>query len=328
MTTIVPIMPKPPLVAILAYDGLCTFEFGCAVEIFGRSRPEMGPDWYRCMVIAAEPGPLRGLGGIRVEPDGGLEFLTDAETIVVPGWRSPLAEVPGPLAEALRAAHDRGVRLVGICAGAFVLAAIGALQGRRATTHWFHLDRLAEISPDTKVVDDVLYVDEGSVLTSAGSAAGLDLCLHVVRRDFGAKAANQVARRLVLSAHREGGQAQFIDRPVPVRAGTRLGAFLDSVRLRLSESWTIEQMADEAGVSMTGLHRHVRAATGFSPGAWLVAERVRLARELLEETNLSVEAIARTTGFGEPTTLRKHLHRAVGLSPTAYRDRFDATART
>ncbi|RVU21694.1 transcriptional regulator FtrA [Methylobacterium oryzihabitans] len=319
-------MPNRPLVAILAYDGLCTFEFGCAVEVFGQFRPEMGRDWYRCATVAAEAGALRGLGGVRVEADGGLELLAEAATIVVPGWRGPTAEVPAALAHALAAAHARGVRLVGLCAGAFVLAAAGLLRGRRATTHWAHIGRLAAASPDTELVEDVLYVDEGSVLTSAGSAAGLDLCLHVVRKDFGAKAANRVARRLVLSAHREGGQAQFIDRPVPVRAGTRLGAFLDGVRLRVSEAWTIERMADEAGLSLTGLHRHVRAATGLSPGAWLIAERVRQARELLEETSLSIEAVARATGFGEAVNLRKHFRRAVGLSPRAYRVRFDATA--
>ncbi|WP_133122990.1 helix-turn-helix domain-containing protein, partial [Methylobacterium frigidaeris] len=162
---------------------------------------------------------------------------------------------------------------------------------------------------------------------SAGSAAGLDLCLHVVRKDFGAKAANQVARRLVMAAHREGGQAQFIERPVPIRPGARLGTFLDSVRLRISEDWTIERMADEVGVSVTELHRHVRATTGLSPGAWLIAARVRHARDLLEATHLSIEAVARASGFGEAVNLRKHFGRAVGLSPRAYRLRFDATAR-
>ncbi|WP_298959937.1 transcriptional regulator FtrA [uncultured Methylobacterium sp.] len=320
-------MPSSPLVAILAYDGLCTFEFGCAVEVFGQSRPEMGTGWYRCVTVAAEDGPLRGVGGVRIEADGGLDLLVNASTVVVPGWRSPFAPVPGALAQALAAAHERGARLVGICAGAFVLAATGALRNRRATTHWFHVARLAEISPDTEVVADVLYVDEGSVLTSAGSAAGLDLCLHMVRRDFGAKAANQVARRLVLSAHREGGQTQFIERPVPLRAGTRLGAFLDGVRPRLSENWTLHRMAQESGLSLTGLHRHVRAATGLSPGAWLVAERIRQARDLLEDTNLPVEAVARACGFGEAVNLRKHFQRAIGLSPSSYRARFDARAR-
>ncbi|WP_062221242.1 transcriptional regulator FtrA [Aureimonas sp. D3] len=321
-------MPNPPLVAILAYDGLCTFEFGCAVEVFGQSRPEMGPNWYRCVTVAVEDGPLRGLGGVRIEADGGLELLATATTIIAPGWRNPLDQVPPSLVEALKSARDRGARLVGICAGAFVLGATGVLHGRRATTHWFHLERLAALWPDTQVVTDVLYVDEGSVLTSAGSAAGLDLCLHLVRCDFGAKAANQVARRLVLSAHREGGQAQFIERPVPVKAGARLAAFLDGVRPRLSEIWTIERMAEEAGISVTGLHRHLRAATGMAPGAWLVAERVRHACELLEDTNLSVEAVARASGFREAVNLRKHFRKTVGLSPTSYRARFDAKVRT
>jgi AraC family transcriptional activator FtrA len=319
-------MPKPPLVAVLAYDGLCTFEFGCAVEIFGQARPEMGACWYRCVIVAAEDGPLRGLGGVRVEPDGGLELLAMASTIVVPGWRNPEATVPGALIAALRDAHARGSRLLGICAGAFVLAAADVLRGRRATTHWHHVGRLAEASPDTEVVDDVLYVDEGSILTSAGSAAGLDLCLHVVRKDFGSKAANLVARRLVLPTHREGGQAQFIDRPVPVRAGTRIGPLLDTVRSRLAEPWAVERMAAEAGMSVRGMHRHLRDATGLSPGAWLIGERLKRARDLLEDTTLSIDAVAREVGFGGAINLRKHFRRTLGLSPAIYRARFDASA--
>jgi AraC family transcriptional activator FtrA len=324
---IVRIMPKSsqPLVVILAYDGLCLFEFSCAVEIFGLSRPEMGSHWYRCAIAAAEPGPLRGIGGLRVQADGGLELLADAFMAVIPGWRAQGQETPPePLLAALRQAHARGCRLVSICAGAFVLAAAGLLAGRRATTHWRHVETLANAHPDITVEPGVLYVDEGSVLTSAGSAAGLDLCLHLVRRDFGAKAANRVARRLVIAGHREGGQTQFIERPVPRRAGSRLAPLLDRVRSRLDERWPIERLAVEAGMSMRGIHRHIRDATGLAPGQWLLAERIARAREMLEESNASVEHVARHVGFGAAATLRNHFRKIVGVSPATYRTRFAA----
>lgn len=313
----------PPLVAILAYDGLCTFEFGCAFEVFGLARPEFGKGWYRCMIAAAEPGLLRGAGGIQVVADGGLELVTKADIVVIPGWRGPDEPAPKPLLAALRRAHARGGRLVAICGGAFVLAQSGVLAGRRATTHWHHVKKLAEAFPDIAVQPDALYVDEGSVLTSAGSAAGIDLCIHVVRRDFGARIANSVARRLVVSAHRDGGQAQFIERPVPRRAGAKLSTVLDTIRGRLSESWSLERMASEACMSVRGLHRHVRDATGMAPGEWLLAERLARARELLEETRLPVEQVAREVGFGAGATLRNHFRAMIGLSPADYRSRFD-----
>lgn len=325
---IVLIMPNsiPHLVAILAYDGLCTFEFGCAVEVFCQSRPEMGEDWYRSVIVASPSEPVRGLGGVRVQADGGLELLEAASTIVVPGWRGPYEPVPKDIADALRQAHARGSRLVGICGGAFVLAATGLLDGKRATTHWHHVGKLADAYPRITVEPDVLYVDEDSLLTSAGSAAGLDLCLHVVRKDFGAKAANRVARRLVIPTHREGGQAQFIERPVVARAGTRIGVLLDTIRSRLAEPWPIERMAGEAGMSVRGVHRHMREATGLAPGIWVITERIARARELLEDTNLSVEIIAQQVGFGAATTLRNHFRRMVGLSPSSYRLQFEAGA--
>ncbi|MFZ2870855.1 DJ-1/PfpI family protein, partial [Zavarzinia sp.] len=189
-----------PLVVALAYDGLCTFEFGLAVEVFGLPRPEMGPDWYRFAVASVDPGPLRATGGVRLLVDGGLEMLDQAGTIIVPGWRGADVPVPEALREALRRAAGRGARLLSICSGVFVLAAAGLLEGRRATTHWRYAARLAAAYPAIMVDADVLYVDEGQVLTSAGSAAGLDLCLHLVRRDFGAEAANRVARRLAVPA--------------------------------------------------------------------------------------------------------------------------------
>lgn len=321
---IMPTMQANPLVVAVAYDGLCTFEFGCAVEVFGLSRPEMGPGWYRFAVAAAEPGPLRAAGGITVGVDGGLDLLARAGTIIVPGWRGADAPVPEVLCAALRAAHAAGARVLSLCSGAFVLAASGLLDGRSATTHWRYFDALSRRYPALLLVPDVLYVDEGSILTAAGSAAALDLCLHLVRRDRGPRIANQIARRLVVPPHRDGGQAQYVERPVPREraGGSRLALVLDRVRARLDETWTVERLAAEAAVSPRALHRRFRDATGQSPGAWLVAERVGRARELLESGAMPVADVAAACGFGSAATLRHHFRATLGTSPAAYRDRF------
>jgi AraC family transcriptional activator FtrA len=326
-------MPKPPanpLVVAVAYDGLCTFEFGCAVEVFGLQRPELGPNWYRFAVAGAEPGPLRAAGGITVGVDFQLELLSQAGTVIVPGWRGADEKVPEALCHALRAAHAAGARILSLCSGAFVLAAAGLLRDRRATTHWRYFDALATRHPELTLVPDVLYVDEGSVLTAAGSAAGLDLCLHLVRRDWGPQIANTVARRLVVPPHRDGGQAQYVERPVPREraSGARLAGLLDRVRAALDEDWPIERLAAEAAVSPRALHRRFQEATGASPGAWLLAERLDRARELLESSALQMEDIASTCGFGTAATLRHHFRRALGTSPAAYRIRFAAVPGT
>lgn len=321
---IVDIMPKtqPPLVAILAYDGLCTFEYGCAVEIFKLYRPEMGEAWYRAIIVAGERGELRGLGGIRVDAEAGLEALQEAETIVVPGWRDPAERPPQPMLDALTAAHERGCRLVAICGGAFVLAATGLLDRKRATTHWHHLDRLRKTYPAIRVEPNVLYVDEGTLLTSAGSAAGLDLLLHIIRRDFGASSANRVARRMVVAAHRGGGQAQFVEQPVPKREAMHLSRLVEVIRSKLDFPWTIDTMAAEAGVSVRSLHRHLTTTTGSAPGAWLIQQRVSRACELLESTNHSIDEVAHIVGFGSGATLRQHFRHGLGVSPSDYRRQF------
>src|SRR6476620_2190492 len=211
-------------VVALAYDRMATFEFGIVVEVFGLPRPEIERPWYRFEVCALDRGPLRATGGVTLRARAGLRALSRAGTIVIPGWRDPEERPPEPLLKAVRAAHARGARLLTICSGVFVLAAAGLLDGRRATTHWRYVERLRALHPLVRVEPDVLYVDEGSILTSAGSAAGIDLCLHVVRRDYGAEIANQVARRLVVSPHRDGGQSQYIPAPVGTdRAGGLAG---------------------------------------------------------------------------------------------------------
>ena len=314
--------PLNKLVAAVVYDQLCSFEFGCAVEIFGLPRPEVGDDWYRFVTCAAEPGPLRAVGGVTVQADASLEVLPSAGTIIIPGWKGSDV-LPSPeLIAALRSAHDAGARLLTICSGVFVLAAAGLLDGKRVTTHWRYAEKLQRLYPQLDVDPNVLYVDEGQVLTSAGSAAGLDLCLHLVRRDFGAQIANQVARRLVLAPHRSGGQAQFIERPVLPQRHGRLADLIATLHVRLHEPLNIDVMADLAAMSPRTLTRRFQEATGKSPADWLIDARVERARELLEQTDLSIEQIAARCGFGAAATLRHHFRRKLQLSPLAYRARF------
>jgi AraC family transcriptional activator FtrA len=323
----IPAIANPQVVA-LAYDRLCTFEFGIAVEVFGLARPEMGPNWYRFSVAAVDDGDMRATGGIRFSADGGLELLAGAGTVIVPGWRGIDAPVPDALIESLRTAHARGARILSFCSGAFVLAAAGLLQGRRATTHWRHADALKNRYPDILVTPDVLYVDEGDILTSAGTAAGLDLCLHLIRRDFGADAANMVARRLVVPAHRDGGQAQFIRQAVPrAHESSRLGPLLDHMRENLGADHAIAILAGRAGMSERTFLRRFEAATGMTPARWLLAERLAKTRDLLETSDRSIEEIAELAGFGTPATLRHHFRRQLATTPAAYRETFGHPGR-
>ncbi len=313
------------LVAALVYDGLCTFEFGIAAEVFGLSRPEMGEDWYSFVTAAAEPGPLRAAGGLFVTAQEGLDALERAGTIVIAGWKGIDVAVPARLVEALQAAHARGARLVSICSGVFVIAATGLLDDKRATTHWRYADALKAAYPSIEVDPDVLYVDEGTILTSAGSAAGMDLLLHLVRRDFGPSAANSVARRLVMSPHRDGGQAQYIDRPVPPRPDGRLSSLIDSMLERLDRPLNIAELAREAAMSERTFLRRFREMTGMTPGNWIVAARINAAKQMLETDRYSIEHVAEHAGFGSAATLRHHFRQRVGVGPSDYRKRFAKT---
>jgi AraC family transcriptional activator FtrA len=315
-----------PLVVALVYDGLCTFEFSCAAEVFGLARPELGPDWYR-FETCSKSRSVRSQYGMRMTATNGLQRLQAAGTIVIPGWEGIDVPVPRGILDALRAAHAQGARLLSICSGAFVLAAAGLLDGRRATTHWRYAEALQRRYPKICVDANVLYVDEGNILTSAGSAAGLDLCLHLVRRDYGSATANQVARRLVIPPHRDGGQAQFVQRPVEnydAKSGQlrSLSVLLDKIRKRPGEPWRIGQLARLAAMSERTFMRRFRAATGLSPADWVTRARLDAARELLEGTALTIEHIAVRCGLGTPTTLRHHFRKKVGVSPAQYRKRF------
>ena len=309
-------------VVAVAYDGLCAFEFGVAAELFGLPRPEMGDDWYEFEVVSPDPGPLQMLGGITLSASTDLGRIASAGTVVLPGWRDPCERPPEPLLEALRAAHENGARLMSICSGVFVLAATGLLDRRTATTHWRYTEHLQREYPEIDVQPDVLYVDNGSVLTSAGSAAGLDLGLHLIRRDFGPEAANLVARRLVVAPHRDGGQAQFISHPVSFEDDTSLVGTTSWAIERLDQPLTVADLADHAAMTPRTFARRFRDEVGLPPLQWLTHQRVLLAQQLLETTQLSMDVVARRCGFGTAATLRHHFTRATRTTPSKFRATF------
>jgi len=309
-------------VVAVVYDRVALFELAIAVEVFGLPRPELKIPWYDFTVCSVDAGALRATGAIRVHARGGLRALASADTIIVPGWRDPAEVPPLRLIEALRRAHRRGARVVSICSGVFVLAAAGLLDGKRATTHWRYTEALRARHPAIRVEPDVLYVEEGRVFTSAGSAAGIDLCLHLVRLDHGAEIANQVARRLVVAPHREGGQAQFIARPLPVQPGRGLARATDWALAHLDRPIDVGDLARAATLSPRTLVRRFRSELGSTPHRWLVHQRVLAAQRRLESSGASVEEVAESVGFGTAQTLRLHFRRVLRTSPNAYRRRF------
>jgi AraC family transcriptional activator FtrA len=315
---------KSPLVCVIAYDGLCTFEFGIAVELFALPRPEFD-QWYRFATVKADKGTIRAAGGITIEAEYDLALIKQASLVLIPGWRGAGEPVPEELCEALRIAHKNGARIASICSGVFVLAASGLLDGGTATTHWRYTDLLAQNYPQIKVDPDVLFVEEDRVFTSAGSAAGLDLGLHIIRKDFGAKAAATVARRLVLPAQRDGGQRQFVPRPEPnARIGSGLAALQDAIRLSLNEPWPIERMADEAATSVRTLARKFSDEAGTTPLKWLKNERVARAAELLENGKVPLSEVWSVCGFGSAETFRREFRKTMGVPPVRYRERLGA----
>jgi AraC family transcriptional regulator, transcriptional activator FtrA len=313
---------KPHLVVALAYDGLCTFEFGCVVEVFALHRPELGVPWYRFAVCAEEPGPLKAMGGITVQATHSLALLARADTIVIPGWRDTDEPPPPALLKRLRAAHARGARFASICSGSFVLAAAGLLDGKAATTHWRYADKLQARYPQLGVQANALYVDEGQIITSAGSAAGLDMLLHLVRRDHGAQVANLVAQRLVIPPHRVGDQAQFVARPLASDERARLAKLMDWVRAHPAKPHTVALLAQRATMSTRSLQRQFRDSTGLSPGQWLARERVQAAKDLLEQTHKPLARVSALAGFGSEESFRKHFRVHTGTTPTSYRKQF------
>ncbi|MEU8546264.1 helix-turn-helix domain-containing protein [Streptomyces roseoverticillatus] len=312
-------------VALAVTDGMLQFELSVAYEVFDSAPAGVTVPWYDLTVCGSHSVTF---GRFRLEPDRGLDHLQDAGTVIVPGWADVDVDPPADLVDALRAAHHAGARVVSLCTGAFVLGAAGILDGKRATTHWAHTDVLAARYPQVQVDPDVLYVDNGSVLTSAGKAAALDLCLHLVRLDYGSSIANTTARRLVVPPHRSGGQAQFVTAPVPDQDGRPLAALFPWIIERLDQPLTVEDLARQARMSSRHLGRHFRAATGTTPLQWLLAQRIRHAQELLERTDAGIDAIATATGMGTATTLRRHFNRTLGVPPDTYRRTFRTRVRS
>jgi len=314
----------PHRVVALVSPGVNAFELAVACEIFGLERPELGVQWYDFTIASEDARAVPLHGGASLQPSAGLDAVSSADSVVVPN-----GHISGPAASpavhrALRVAHASGARIVSFCSGAFTLAEAGLLDGRRATTHWLHTERFVSRFPAVDLVENVLYVDDGEILTSAGTAAAIDLGLHIVRLDHGAEIANSVARRMVVPPHRDGGQAQFVSRPVVESCDPAddLAPVLDWALERLHDPLTVDDLAARALMSPRTFARRFHATTGTSPLQWILRQRVHRAQELLETTELSLERVANASGFGTAANMRLHLRRVVDLSPSAYRRTF------
>ena len=309
------------VVAVLVLEGAKPLDVGIPAQVFS-NRPSMP---YEVRVCGPAPGLITGGDGLSYHVAEGLEALEQADTVFVPGYRTPATtDPPAAVVDALLAAHERGARLAAISTGAFALAATGLLDGKRATTHWHYTRQLARRYPLVRVDENVLFVDEGDILTSAGAASGIDLCLHLVRRDHGVGLSNRVARRLVAAPYRSGGQAQFVPRSVPEPLGDLFAETREWALAYLAEPLTLESLARNARVSARTFSRRFVEDTGYTPMQWVLRARVDLARELLERSDLGVDQIAAQVGLGTAANLRMHFHRILGTSPTEYRRTFSA----
>ncbi|HMO48681.1 MAG TPA: helix-turn-helix domain-containing protein [Rubrivivax sp.] len=314
-------------VAVVAFDRISSFHLSVPCMVFSDALPDDSP--FEVVVCAAEAGTLRTRTGFGLTDLAPLAVLKKADAVVVPSWRDVDEPVPDKLLRALREAHGRGAKIVGLCLGAHVLAEAGLLDGRRATTHWEYAAAFAERFPAVDVDAGVLYIEDGNVLTSAGTAAGIDACLYLLRQRLGAAQANRVARRMVVSPHRQGGQAQFIEQPLPDTAGgARLARLIDAVRERLHEPHTLDSLAAEARMSRRSFTRQFKALTGTTVQAWLLAERLALSQRLLERTAQPIDNVSALAGFGSVVSLRLHFRRAFGVSPTAWRRNFAGAGPT
>ncbi len=312
-----------PIVAAIAFEGISPFHLSVPCLVFGEDRTALGLPRFDFRVCAVEPGPIRTDAGMAFTVPHGLEGLEGSDIVIVPSWKDLDRPLPLAVHEALRRAHANGALLVGLCLGAFAVAATGLLDGRRVATHWAYAEQLQSLHPDIRVDADALYVDEGDIVTSAGVAAGLDCCLHIVRARYGAEAALRLARRIVASPHRQGGQAQFIERPIAMTPqADRFARALDHVRSTLEDSHSLDSVAEAAGLTRRTFTRRFQKNIGSSFGDWLAAERVALAQRLLETTDSSIDTIAGDVGFGTGTTLRQHFAARLKTSPVQYRREF------
>jgi len=312
-------------VAVLIDDGVAPFEFAIPCEVFGVDRSAQGLPAFDFAVCAPWPGPVRTSLGFDIVAPHGLERVRGADLLVVPAFRTSYQPSP-EVVSAMREVVEGGGRVASMCSGAFALARAGLLEGRRATTHWFHAEEFRAAFPEVHLVPDVLYVEDGPVLTSAGTAAGIDLCLHLVRQTHGAAAANGIARRMVVPPHRDGGQAQFIETPIRATPAQTLAGTLEWATARLDQDLSVSRLAKHAAMSQRTFARRFRAETGTTPHHWVLAQRVALAERLLEEGALGVEEVAFRCGFGSATMLRHHFGRMRSTTPTAYRRLFGGTA--
>ncbi|MER8883272.1 helix-turn-helix domain-containing protein [Mesorhizobium sp. M0663] len=317
-----------PAVAAIAFDGISPFHLSVPCLVFGADRTELGLPRFDFRVCAIEDGPIRTDARLTISVPHGLSALDDADIVIVPSWKDLGSSPPAALIDALLGAHERGALIVGLCLGTFAVAATGLLSGRRAATHWAYADQLQELYPDILVEPEVLYIDNGDVVTSAGVAAGLDCCLHVVRARYGAEAALRLARQIVLSPHRQGGQAQFIERPI-ARTGNadRFTQALEAVRKTLGEPHSLDSVAGHAGLTRRTFTRRFQKTIGTSFGDWLTDQRVQLAQRLLEATEKSMDTVAFEAGFGSATSLRQHFAARLRTSPAQYRREFSKSAQ-
>lgn len=315
---------RPHRVAILVLPSVVPFDLGVPSQVFGYPRGDLGAVRYRVTLCTPTPGVVRTRDGFGVLVERGLAAMRHAETIVVPGIDDLSRPIPPTALRALRSAYRRGARLVSICTGAFVLAEAGVLDERHATTHWIDLPEFRRRFPRVRCDADVLYTDEGRILTSAGIAAGIDLCLHIVRTDYGAAVANAVARRMVVAPHRSGGQAQFIPRPLPADETHTLSATRAWMQQHLARPLSLQAIARHAHMSVRSLSRHFRAECGTTPLQWLLRQRVAAAQLLLEESDRPIAMIASACGLGSPLSMRLHFRRQLRVSPEMYRRTFRA----
>lgn len=311
------------VVAILGTE-IHPFELGVVCEVFGLDRSADGLPNFDFAVSATQPRRMTTAGGMTVQPGHGLERTRTADLIVIPAWNPDTEPLESEVVDVLHAAVDRGARVLSVCSGAFLLAEAGLLKGRRATCHWYHAEQLVARYPDVDLDPDRLYVDDGPITTSAGTAAGIDACLHLVRRELGAEVANGIARRMVIPPHRDGSQAQYVETPVPQRDGDGddLGPLLAWIQANLHQPHTVSALAEQVHMSARTFARRFTAVTGTAPHQWITRQRVLLAQRLLEQDCLDVETIARHSGFGSAETLRHHFVRQLATTPTAYRDTF------
>lgn len=321
--------PDTPLcsIVVVAFHQVIPFHLAVPGIVFGAGAPDT--NHFRVTVCAGEPGRIMTTGGFGLSGLASINVMESADAVVIPGWRDALDTPPARLLAALRRAHARGAQIVGLCLGTYVLAEAGLLDGKRATTHWEYAARMAERFPKINLDPDVLYVEHDNVLTSAGTAASLDVCLHILRTRLGATEANRVARRLVVAPHRDGGQAQFIEQPVShTPVDSRLVALLDSVRARLHAPHSVDSLASEAHMSRRSFTRHFKMMTGTSPTAWLMKERLGYCQRLLESSDGTIESIALDAGFGSVAALRTRFRENFGVTPSVWRERFAPAARS